>query len=194
MACSWALAALLAGCGDSGSEAKPAAACGAKQAEPPIEGSAHVSDCSPVSYDSNPPSSGDHYGHWAAFGVYQSPLPRGFWVHDLEHGVIVLSYHCEDGCSQEVDAAEKLLGELPDDPSCPRRAPGAAHSRPAARRALGRQRMGSHACAPAASDAPTFLDFYEAHVAHRAGRRMLARDRAPKIPTAHSRSLRAAAP
>jgi len=93
--------------------------CQAVSREQPIEGATHIPSCAPVSYDSNPPSSGDHYGQWAGFGVYRSPLPRGFWVHNLEHGAIVLSYNCADGCADEVARAEQFLNELPTDPGCP---------------------------------------------------------------------------
>lgn len=94
-------------------------ACGAVSEEQPLEGATHVPDCYPVSYQSNPPSSGDHYEHWAAHGVYRAPLPRGFWVHNLEHGAVVLTYNCADGCPDELTRAEQLLDELPSDPSCP---------------------------------------------------------------------------
>lgn len=94
-------------------------ACQALSAAQPLEGAGHVPDCYPVSYQSNPPSSGQHYQDWAAHGVYRAPLPRGFWVHNLEHGAIVLSYDCADGCPDEVAAAETFLEELPADPSCP---------------------------------------------------------------------------
>lgn len=93
--------------------------CRAREQARPDEGGAHVPDCSPVSYQSNPPASGAHYEHWAAHGVYRAPLPRGFWVHNLEHGAVVLSYHCDDGCPDEVARAEQFLDELPEDESCP---------------------------------------------------------------------------
>jgi hypothetical protein len=54
----------------------------------------HVPIGSQVEYDSNPPSSGPHYPIWAAFRVYTSPVPRPYYVHDLEHGAVVLVYNC----------------------------------------------------------------------------------------------------
>ncbi len=54
----------------------------------------HVAVCSQVSYPDNPPAGGSHYPVWAAFQSYSFPVPRGFWVHDLEHGAIVFSYNC----------------------------------------------------------------------------------------------------
>jgi hypothetical protein len=91
--------------------------CGAVAREFMIEGASHVADCSPVSYGSNPPSSGTHYEHWASFRVYDSPLPRGFWVHSMEHGAVVLAYSCKD-CEDEVEGAKAFIDSLPVDPLC----------------------------------------------------------------------------
>lgn len=93
--------------------------CRAETRARAIEGAAHLPNCSPVSYASNPPSSGNHYGTWAAHGIYDAPLPRGFWVHNLEHGAVVISYNCPDGCADDVARAKQFLNELPVDPSCP---------------------------------------------------------------------------
>ncbi len=89
-------------------------ACDAVYAAPAYEGANHVDDCSPVSYASNPPSSGNHYSTWAAFGVYTDPVPRGFWVHSLEHGAVVFSY--QPGAT-DVAQAETLIESLVD-PDC----------------------------------------------------------------------------
>jgi hypothetical protein len=91
--------------------------CGAVERQFPIEGASHVADCSPVTYGSNPPSSGTHYQHWGAFRVYDSALPRGFWVHSMEHGAVVLTYSCRD-CEDEVASARALIDSLPVDPLC----------------------------------------------------------------------------
>lgn len=82
-----------------------------------IEGATHVESCSPVSYGTNPPSSGAHYEHWGAFRVYEAPLPRGFWVHSMEHGAVVIAYSCED-CADEVARARAFIDTLPIDPLC----------------------------------------------------------------------------
>lgn len=113
------LLTVLAGCGGKSALLEPGGACGIVAASPPDEGAGHVPDCHAVSYASNPPSSGSHYEHWAAHGVYGAPLPRGFWVHNLEHGAVVLSYSCEDGCPDEVARAEQFVQDLPEDESCP---------------------------------------------------------------------------
>ena len=78
----------------------------------------HITDCSPISYDTNPPSGGDHYSDWAAFQNYDFPVPAGFLVHDLEHGAIVIWYNCPCDCPNEVAQAKAMIDALPTDDSC----------------------------------------------------------------------------
>ncbi len=115
-----ASAALLLGllaCGCSDDDAsRESNECDAKRATPALEVTEHV-DCNlPVSYASNPPSSGTHYSFWPMWGVYRVALPRGYTVHALEHGAVVISYSCS-GCDADVEAAERLVSELVD-PDC----------------------------------------------------------------------------
>jgi len=78
----------------------------------------HVTECSHIDYSTNPPSSGKHYSVWAAYQTYDFPVPRGYWVHCLEHGGIVITYNCPDGCADEVAQVESLIASLPADPRC----------------------------------------------------------------------------
>ncbi len=78
----------------------------------------HVTQCSELDYPDNPPAGGNHYNIWAAFQTFSFPVPRGFWVHDLEHGGIVYTYNCADGCPDEVAAMQALIDALPSDPLC----------------------------------------------------------------------------
>jgi hypothetical protein len=73
-----------------------------------------------VQWNSNPPSSGPHYPYWAAYQAYSSPVPRGYYVHDLEHGAIVLLYSCPDagGCPDAAAALQAVSDAIPDDPLC----------------------------------------------------------------------------
>jgi Protein of unknown function (DUF3105) len=96
----------------------PMGPCGAVVQQRAIEGFAHVPVCSHVTYQSKPPSSGDHYPIWAAYRSYSSAIPEGFWVHDLEHGAVVFSYNCPSGCAADVAAAQSFLDGLPADPIC----------------------------------------------------------------------------
>jgi hypothetical protein len=84
----------------------------------PIEGFNHVPFCSHVTYATKPPSSGDHYPSWAAYQSYASAIPEGAWVHNLEHGSVVVSYNCPGGCAVDVTAAQTWIDGLPDDFVC----------------------------------------------------------------------------
>jgi uncharacterized protein DUF3105 len=79
----------------------------------------HLVSCTPgVSFDTNPPSGGNHYGNWAAFQNYDFPVPPGFLVHSLEHGAVVFWYNCPEGCADEVAEVEDFIDSLPEDPLC----------------------------------------------------------------------------
>jgi hypothetical protein len=45
-----------------------------------------------VKWNSNPPTSGPHYGQWAVWNFYDSPVPLTMSTHNLEHGGIVILY------------------------------------------------------------------------------------------------------
>jgi hypothetical protein len=80
----------------------------------------HVPIGTPVSYDSNPPSSGPHYPIWAAYQAFSTPVDRRYYVHDLEHGGIVFLYKCDtaDGCPGVVQTLQQAVNALPDDSLC----------------------------------------------------------------------------
>lgn len=49
------------------------------------------------------PVSGNHWGAWSKWDtIYTKPVRRGFYLHNLEHGGVVLSY----GCSSPTESAE----------------------------------------------------------------------------------------
>lgn len=81
------------------------------------EGWAHVPEGSAVSYTSNPPASGPHYPVWARYEAYTTPLGRGYWVHNLEHGAIVMLYR-PDTPPAVVAALSDAFRSLPVDPQC----------------------------------------------------------------------------
>jgi len=78
----------------------------------------HTPICLPITYATNPPTSGRHYQDWAQYKTYSIPVAHGFLVHNLEHGAIVISYNCHHGCDEEVAALQAYLDGLPPDPSC----------------------------------------------------------------------------
>jgi hypothetical protein len=111
--------------GMDGPPSAPMGRCGAVVQQHKIEGQTHVDTCSYIAYRTRPPSSGNHYPNWAAYSVYGQPVPEGFWVHDLEHGAIVISYNCGDaGCAGDVAAAVQMVESYPSDPSCDTAASG----------------------------------------------------------------------
>lgn len=93
-------------------------ACGATVAAQALATGIHVTACSDIVYATNPPSSGEHYPTWADYGFYEFALPRGYWVHNLEHGSVVVTYNCEDGCAEELAAAKTWLASLAPDGLC----------------------------------------------------------------------------
>ena len=46
-----------------------------------------------VTYDSFPPTSGDHWSTPASCGFYIQPVPDELVVHNMEHSNIVVSYN-----------------------------------------------------------------------------------------------------
>ena len=78
---------------------KPVAAQGHQV---PIEGQRqHQPQGTPINYRNRPPSSGDHYDQTAPYGVTSTPVATGNWVHNLEHGAVVVLYRpdlCDDSC------------------------------------------------------------------------------------------------
>jgi Protein of unknown function (DUF3105) len=95
---------LICGCGSDGG----ALACGAGVDQRPIEGATHVNPPAMVTYRDNPPASGNHYPVPAPWGVFT--VQREQWVHNLEHGGIVLLYNCPAGCDPDVQKLIALRG------------------------------------------------------------------------------------
>lgn len=60
----------------------------------PTLGRNHITDIAGIQYNTNPPSSGNHFPIWAQRGVYNMLISDGYLVHSLEHGYIVMSYNC----------------------------------------------------------------------------------------------------
>jgi hypothetical protein len=123
------LLVLAAGCGDNrgapdvdgGADAPypdAPASCGTVVTPSAPLPSPHVELCSQVAYTTNPPTSGPHYPTWAKYKVYDRRIGRPFWVHDLEHGAVVVAYNCPEGCADEVAALTSFLAARAPDPLC----------------------------------------------------------------------------
>jgi hypothetical protein len=73
-----------------------------------IEGQEHVDEGSPITWQSNPPTSGDHYSSPMPAGIYNenspevtSSNPEGYLIHSLEHGYIIFWYNCDEISADE---------------------------------------------------------------------------------------------
>lgn len=80
------------------------------------EGRQHVAQGSPIQYQHHPPASGSHYPAPQPWGVYSTEVPEGTWVHNLEHGGVVLLFKCSgDACDQTADQVQAIARSLPSD-------------------------------------------------------------------------------
>ena len=85
----------------------------------PHEDSTHVPAGQQVTYATNPPASGHHWGSSnppapAPPGFYNTALDEEQWVHNLEHGYVVILYDCKGPCSSTLlDNLEALIDQVP---------------------------------------------------------------------------------
>jgi hypothetical protein len=94
-----------------------ACACSPAVDRPVYEGANHVPQGTMVNYRANPPTSGSHWPFWSTtYGSFPDGLPREEWMHNLEHGGVVLLYNCPAGCDDEVQRMEAIRnGRHPDE-------------------------------------------------------------------------------
>jgi hypothetical protein len=112
-------AALGAACGEPSTGAQlPVGTCTPVQRMVASEGADHVAIGSQLSFQSNPPASGAHYPLWGRWGVHKEPLPRGHYVHNLEHGGVVLLYRCDTDCAEIESGLRAVMEGAPADPAC----------------------------------------------------------------------------
>lgn len=84
------------------------------------EGWPHVPEGSAITYRHNPPASGPHYPVWARYEEHATAVPRGYWVHNLEHGALVFLYR-PGAPAATIAALRSAYQALPDDPACGRK-------------------------------------------------------------------------
>ncbi len=95
----------------------PATECTVTTGSVVVTDRSHLNPCTPVTYPENPPLGGPHYSVWAAFTTYDAPVPWGFLVHSMEHGAVILTYNCPDGCPDVLSAFENIQATKTD-PVC----------------------------------------------------------------------------
>lgn len=71
--------------------------------------------CDEVTWQNDPPTSGMHCPDWEHdWGEHAEVVNRCNWVHNLEHGWIVLLYNCGDvPCDAELDIMRQIIAEAP---------------------------------------------------------------------------------
>ena len=103
-----ALALLAAACGSAPPSTTAPAALGSPV---PDEGRGpHLAGDTPITYRNDPPASGPHYLETAPYNVYTDAVPPGYWVHDLEHGAIVVLYRCPGDAAACPAVSKQLQG------------------------------------------------------------------------------------
>lgn len=104
----------------------PAEASTPSGAPEPDRGKTHVNPGTFVTYDFCPPASGPHnttsqFGPIAAryYGPDEQTVPQG-WVHNLEHGALVVLYKCSgDVCSDSTQGQlRQFVQAFPPSPVC----------------------------------------------------------------------------
>jgi hypothetical protein len=78
------------------------------------EGGMHLPQDTEIAWMSDPPHSGPHYPMWETWGEHELLVPRGNWVHNLEHGGIVLGYRCNDDCLAEREVLAQVIAMRPE--------------------------------------------------------------------------------
>jgi hypothetical protein len=74
-------------------------------------GNAHVPQNQRVlNYNSNPPTSGEHWPAAAPWGIKDATLPNEVTTHNLEHGGVVIAYN--NLSSAEVDQLKSIVRQL----------------------------------------------------------------------------------
>ncbi len=65
-----------------------------------------------ITYNTDPPTSGPHYPTIVRWGVHQRPIDKGFQVHNLEDGGVLVQYNCSD-CPELVKKLKSIVRGYP---------------------------------------------------------------------------------
>ncbi len=114
----FAIFAALAAAACADPEPLPPLACDGKVENVRGEAGLHVPVGSPIEWSTNPPATGMHYPLWARWNHHYESLDRGYWMHNAEHGGIVLLYRCPEGCPEVIEALLDVVRAFEPDGSC----------------------------------------------------------------------------
>jgi len=112
-----------------------------------------------VEYADRPPVGGSHDPCWAAYGVHDTEIADENWVHNMEHGAIVLLYNCPEGCEDEVAVLSSVVASM-----APSTVLVSSYSQMDSRFAA--VAWGWRMLLDCADDAAVFSDFYTEHFAN----------------------------
>ncbi|MDB4961891.1 MAG: hypothetical protein JWP01_1890 [Myxococcales bacterium] len=111
-----------AACGDDASSGEVVSVavggCDGLLTTVPAETGSHVPVGTPIEWSTDPPATGTHFGAWAGWNRHYPRLDRGYYVHNAEHGGIVLLYNCPTGCQDVVDSLLDVARNAEPDPQC----------------------------------------------------------------------------
>ena len=79
---------------------------------PDILDATHIPDGQKATYNTTPPSSGNHYARPVQVGGYTEPIPNERQVHNLEHGHVMVQYR--DLSPAQIDELEELIRPDPE--------------------------------------------------------------------------------
>lgn len=77
----------------------------------PAASSQHVACTETCGNGLSPPTAGPHCAQTLSCRTYETPQSPCSWVHNLEHGHLVLLYECPGGCPEVVGALEQLAAQ-----------------------------------------------------------------------------------
>ncbi len=103
--------------GDAGDAGAVDAGCVMRLSTLPEQGTWHVDAGISVDYDHNPPASGPHWPIWATYTAHDDEVPREVFVHNLEHGAVVLLAG-PNATPEQVQQMRDAFASLPFDPEC----------------------------------------------------------------------------
>jgi hypothetical protein len=85
-----------------------------------IAGAQHIQESAQATdWNSDPPTSGQHFGWWAQSGFYDEVIPDGYLVHNMEHGYVIIYYNClvvDMDCESFKTAIESAITAAGNDP------------------------------------------------------------------------------
>lgn len=78
----------------------------------PVLSRKHVPDGTQITYNSNPPSSGEHYNLPQDAGIYPKAPADGHLVHSLEHGAVILWYNPNKATKDQISQLTNIFKSI----------------------------------------------------------------------------------